>query len=160
MGLIPPSRLLPWHPTHRIIEGTPEVAESRAYSWQYWQGILLIPAWTRWLNGIGCSTSLCGAHGRDEKPIVAAPLTNKSSATGIRMRFIVPKVHTTTRFAAASHRCIADRVDRPFANIATAQVTGRVYVVNLPRANPASRSPGDRPNAPRPIRGAPNRKDN
>ena len=51
---MPPFFWLPWHPTQRCTGGTPEVEERRAYSWQYWQGILLTPAWMRWLKGMGC----------------------------------------------------------------------------------------------------------
>src|SRR5215471_14453563 len=87
MGSIPPSRALPWHPTHRSTGGTPDIEDLRAYSWQYWHGILLIPACTRWLNGIGCSTSVRGAQGRCEKTTTPTPLRNRAKAIGINMRF-------------------------------------------------------------------------
>ena len=82
--------------------GRPQFAERRAYSWQYWHGILLIPACTRWLNGTGCSTPSRGAHGRSERATMAIPLTNRNSATGISMRFIVSNLAHTTALPQGS----------------------------------------------------------
>jgi len=48
----------------------------------------LTPAWIRWLNAIGCTTSVRGAHGRWDSAMADTPKTSKRIARGSIVRFI------------------------------------------------------------------------
>src|SRR2546430_11103669 len=50
-----------WHPRQRSTDGSPAYSERRASAWQYWQSILYLPAWMRWLKKIGCVGARGGA---------------------------------------------------------------------------------------------------
>src|SRR5438105_2817094 len=94
------------------IPGTVAWRERSALEWQYMQGILLVPAWSLWLNGIGC----VGPYPTllNESKNAQPPRTRRASTIGtIRFGSSALKSPETRRLgssAARGHRTGCDKI--------------------------------------------------